>query len=130
MGNDRSARTHHRARMGLLRWRRSHKASEAMSDTRFQPVDAPEREVAKEPPKRWRNWWRIRVWVVCRDCGHDFWPGSQVDCDCEPAHPSYDVAMTRAAEQTSVSSALLSGYCDAPEHIGAFPEGEQPKRQN
>lgn len=79
------------------------------------------REVAKEPSKRWRNWWLTHVpaTLVCRVCGakDGVEPGTIYDSHCR-TYPSQDAAETHAAEIAEPDEERL--------YIGAFPEGERP----
>mgnify|MGYP000272855391 CR=1 FL=1 len=94
-----------------------------MTDTRFQPVDAPERETAKEPPKRWRNWYR-------------FYALPHLGLPEEIRHgkglwPSKQVAEQKALDQIAINApeyrALGFEPEDCEEYLGAFPEGERPQ---
>ena len=78
-----------------------------------------EREVAREPAKRWRNWWRAHVHTStqCIHCGawRQFNPGDTYAQHCR-AHPSKDVAESVAA----------SLWHPRRTYLGAYPEGERP----
>lgn len=88
-----------------------------MNDVRFAPVDAPEREAATEPPKRWRNWWLSRSDVI-RRTGERFPAGTAYEGD--RLWPSKDAAETAALNQLREDAYLPDQY------IGAYPEGERP----
>ena len=95
-----------------------------MSDVRFAPVDAPERETLREPVKPWRNWWRI---IVKRDAPD---PHCRVPNEVGALYPSVrvypsrDVAETCASKALARDIALFGKYLD--EYLGAFPDGERP----
>jgi hypothetical protein len=98
-----------------------------MSDLLTDLDLAPERETLKEPPKRWRNWWREATGnesPPC-DCGYVVFPYEVYpDCPCGGTYPSKDTAETTAREQIAFDR-LQYGY-DTDEYLGAFPEGERP----
>lgn len=90
-------------------------------------LEAPVREVAKEPAKRWRNWWRLYppTYVRCNTCltfhrapveGKLFDYGG-----CCQTYESQFEAELDAKEEYNPS-------CDQAkvEYLGAFPEGERP----
>ena len=90
-----------------------------MTDTRFAPVDAPERETLREPSKRWLNWWDYEVRTRCRHCGLPRGPGLAPTC---AVFPSKDTAESRAA-LTVERNGPLAGWT----YVGAYPEGERPE---
>ena len=93
-----------------------------MTDTRFSPVDAPEREAVKEPPKRWRNWWNAGP-GYCINCD-TFTPGgvfSSTCCGIDGPFPTKDFAETKASEW-----ACDPDVASFSEYLGAFPDGERP----
>lgn len=85
-------------------------------------------EPVKEPPKRWRNWWREATGcesTPCEGCGsvvapYEVYP----DCPCGGTYPSKDTAETTALEQIAQDVLLRGEILD--EYLGAFPEGERP----
>lgn len=87
-------------------------------------------ERATEPPKRWRNWWRATMPLDCMDCGHEPAVGVPYGgCNCPSAvFPSRDIAETEAADDLNYQVAAWGHQLE--EYLGAFPEGEQPNRQN
>lgn len=90
---------------------------DAVTDTRFAPVDAPERETVREPAKAWFNWWRIISVRSGFPLGIKFKMGP---------HPSRDVAESRAhAEQIDLFTRTRVPPNSA-EFVGALPEGERP----
>lgn len=88
-----------------------------MSDVRFAPVDAPEREAATEPPRRWRNrWWSPAAHMTkCITCNamHEAPAGEFLSC---ALHPSKDVADQRALD-------LIKSYQTRLHYLGAVEEG-------
>lgn len=81
-----------------------------MSDTRFAPVDAPERETLREPAKRWRNRYRITDLGVTFNDEDEFEdryypPGEYLG----RPWPSRDVAEEKAADL------LRSEWIELPE---------------
>lgn len=81
-----------------------------------------EREPAKEPPRRWRNWWRAdAAWRKrCVVCGHvePVAAGRIYSAHCS-THPSKDIAETVAAR-------LYTNPRYGRTYLGAFPDEEQP----
>lgn len=80
-----------------------------------------EREPAKEPSKRWRNWYRAKL--ACDVCA----PNQTLSM--EPGgvfygspHPSKEIAEQRAFDEMASNGENAR----AIEYRGAFPEGEQP----
>lgn len=96
-----------------------------MSDTRFAPVDAPERETLREPPKRWRNKWQMTGEGWTFDLGRNrseylrdgdvVWGGG--------VFPSYEVAEAEA--KRIIEEDFLRGVRPMI-WLGAFPDGEAP----
>ena len=92
-----------------------------------QSID--EVETATEPPKRWRNWWRLYppVWVTCNFCGTQHFRDQQarttpIDYDgCCQVYPSKDLAESGAEPEYDDSCAQAR-----VEYLGAYPEGERP----
>jgi hypothetical protein len=81
-------------------------------------------ETAKEPPKRWRNWWRALTFNHCANCGSPAEAGEiHVDC-CTRAYPSKDLAETNAVRAVAYQMENSGRALD--EHLGAFPDGERP----
>jgi hypothetical protein len=78
------------------------------------------KEVAKEPPRAWRNKWRVQSGrnVSCGRCGwHSPFlaPWSEVVCDC--TFPSKEMAENHAATYVTPQPYV------ACEYLGAFPIG-------
>lgn len=85
-------------------------------DTR--PDEAP----VTEPPRRWRNWFRV-TWhqgYWCGRCDAELHPG-QTYRDCS-VFPSKDVAESAARLAMTASGTNIP----LAVHLGAFPEGERP----
>lgn len=85
------------------------------------------RETAKEPAKRWRNWWRLYppAWAMCDTCFamHNTPSIAVFDYNgCCEVWPSKDIAESRAdrVEYTEGCEPHMVEY------LGAFPEGERP----
>lgn len=81
---------------------------------------APEREAVKEPPKRWRNWYRALT-RFCDDDGllraGEVYHGTRL-------WPSKDAAESVASEESQDERcAVGAGFS---EYLGAYPEGERP----
>lgn len=83
----------------------------------------PDEKPITKPPGRWRNWWLVSESMgpaECSLCGADLPPmpigTAYPHHDCQPPHPSKDVAETAAAPDTDWGDPYL----------GAFPEGERP----
>jgi hypothetical protein len=80
---------------------------------------APEREIAKEPAKRWRNWFRASILpclMPCADCGRNGWfEIGETFTICCVTWPSKDTAETWAHEHNRFS-----------QYLGAYPDGERP----
>lgn len=108
--------------MGLLRWRRFLTEGADMSDSRFKPVDAPERETAKEPPKRWFNWYACGS-LPGRLVGTHIWVNPGEAYRGTVAWPSKDVAESEAARWLERLPQYLA---QGGKYLGAFPEGEAP----
>lgn len=91
-----------------------------MSDTRFAPVDAPERVKKTAPPTRWRNWYRaLRAFNVAGK----FVAAGQKYC-ADKTWPSKEIAEAKA-DKSSRNPDMPSGT-GAATYIGAFPDGERP----
>ncbi len=81
------------------------------------------REVAKEPPKRWRNWWH----APCDGVGECVFTGKLTAWRAGEAYPGFRVYPSRDAAETSAKE-IVSGRYGGPiaNYIGAYPEGERP----
>ena len=88
---------------------------------------AREGKTMREPPKRWRNWWRaIQVHYTgdSMTTANRWRPGDIYPS--EKQYPSKDVAETQAAKKLELrgsNGGLGAGFF---EFVGAFPEGERP----
>lgn len=94
--------------------------------------EAPVREQAIEPAKRWFNWWRVHLGEADQATlnGRNVTDGEQVMNPC--AWPSEDIARQRAAEmivqltdQAIDQGGIWGGFL---EYVGAYPEGDEPHR--
>lgn len=84
-------------------------------------------EPAREPARRWRNWWLsprsrgVTLHAKCSDCGADLAPipANTPTPDHCMIYPSRDVAETAAIRWVMHPK-------QAATYLGAFPEGERP----
>lgn len=90
-----------------------------MSDTRFAPVDAVERETAIRPAGGWRNWvWHPQETPYAEGIRG---PG---DVSSPREWPTKEVAETRWREWAARHPEFVR-YYDL-QYVGAFPDGERP----
>lgn len=80
------------------------------------------RETAKEPPKKWRNWWCSAVSFYCSTCGTYWDAGVDFPDCCRGPFPSLDLAETDAER---IIADIHDGM-DREGYLGAYPEGERP----
>jgi len=93
-----------------------------VSDTRFAPVDAPEREAATEPPVLWRNKW----WNPERRHAINDWGGVDL-IDAGVVWSSGVFPSKQEAEADARIKARFNEMSGAPMRwLGAFPDGEAP----
>jgi len=90
-----------------------------------------EREEAREPAKRWRNWWRFNISALSFDGGTVYERGKSYAGPM--AFPSREVAEQRALDKLARSSVTRrrtgrkERFAEHVEYLGAFPEGERPE---